>query len=184
MYANPQVTQRLPPEAEMDRADALQAFVAVCNTVEPDHPYRDDPWPIDEDDVDYGVTRTVYASCGPRRGYRNVTSYSTRLTHINQLSREAHLALLTHEVTHIPVCSCLGEYDSGHPPDFWREMAFYALELRDALQDGALEDVFGPVDVDAYLDAVATNPKSSTVDRRSWSVDQARENMRDLLGLA
>lgn len=184
MYANPQVAQRLPPESQMDREDALQAFIAVCNTVEPEHPYLDDPWPITAEDVDYGVTRSYYAKCGPRRGYRHVASYSTRLTYINSVSRARHLALLTHEVTHIPVCSGLCEYDSGHPPDFWREMAFHALELRDALQDGVLHDVFGDVDVEGYLEAVVADPNSSTVDRRSWSVEDCRERMRELVGLA
>lgn len=165
----------------MDRDDALDAFIAVVNTVRPEHPDLHDPWPIGRENVDYGTTRTYYARCGPRAGITKSVAYSTRLTYIHGISRERHLALLVHEITHIPVHS--GNHSSGHPPAFWREMAFHALELRDALEDGTLEGVFGDVDIDRFLELVATDPKPSTVDRRSWSVEECQAEMADLLGV-
>lgn len=180
-YASPEVDRQLPSESDMDRDDALDAFIAVINTVEPDHPDLDDPWPISRENVDYGVTRSYLARCGPRCDWKTWVSYDTRMTYINGISRERHLALLIHEVTHVPVNS--GSHSSGHPPEFWREMAFHALELRDALADGALDGVFGDVDVDAFLEEVADDPSAGTVDRRSWTVDECKAEMRRLLGL-
>lgn len=181
MYGEPKVAERLPPESEMDRQDALRAFIAVINTAKPDHAYLRDPWPIGPDDVDYGVTRRCYARCGPRNNPSSAVAYSTRMTYINGIGRERHLALLTHEITHVTQNCSRG--DTWHPTQFWREMAFHALEIRDALEDGVLEPIFGPVDTDGYLRQCATDPNSSTVDRRSMSVEECRDLMRDLLGL-
>lgn len=185
MYGNPQVDEKLPPESQMNRTDALKAFVAVVNTCKPEHAMYDDPWapwPISEEDVEYGVTRGVHASCGPRKPWSdNVAYYATRLTHINELTREEHLALLCHEVTHITVCCGVDGYTAGHPKDFWREYAFYALELKDAIEDGVLVPVFGDIDVEKFLDEVVSNPNPATVDRRFWSVDECRKEMERLI---
>lgn len=181
MYGNPNVSRRLPPESEMDRDDALDAFVAIVNTARPDHPYQQNPWPVDRDAIKFGVTRSCYARCGPLKNYRTPVLYKTRMSYINGIDRPRHLALMTHEITHIK--DGTHNHSSGHPPEFWREMAFYALEIRDAIEDGVLEPVFGDVDVDAYLEKVARDPISGTVDRRSWSVEEARENVADLINV-
>lgn len=180
MYSTPQVDWKLPPESDMNRTDALDAFRVVLNCVRPEHPFQDEPYPASRDEIDFGVTRSSHAQCGPRR-QPNVALYQTRLTHIHTLSREEHLALLTHEISHITVCSRATGHTSGHPPAFWREMAFHALELRDAIRDGVLESVFGALDIDEYLIEVANNPCGATVDRRYWSVEACRERMRELL---
>lgn len=165
----------------MDRDDALAAFVAAVNAVEPDHARRHDPWPITPDDVDFGVTRSYYARCGPSTRLGKVVTYKTRMTHIRGLCREQHLALLVHEMTHIT--QTFERKSPGHPKQFWCDMAFHALELRDGLEDGTLEPVFGDVDVDEYLERIAKNPKSSTVDRRQWTVEECKDEMRRLVGL-
>lgn len=167
----------------MDRDDALDAFLAVVNTATPDHPYYRDPYPLDRGDVKFGTTRSYYARCGPKQGRRKAV-YKTRMTYINGLDRTRHLALLTHEITHLVVGYHNGRGASGHPPAFWREMAFHALELRDAMHAGVLEPVFGDIDADAYLEAVASDPRKSTVDRRYWSVEECRSEMADLVGTA
>lgn len=182
MYAEPHIDRRLPPEAQMDREDALDAFLAVVNTVQPDHPYGD-PWPIEAKYVDYGTTRSNYARCGPRRGSTVHVSYDTRMTYINGIARGRHLALLVHEITHIVFGNHGGNQHGGHPPEFWREMAFHALELRDALQDGALDDVFGDVEVEAFLREVAEDPNDYVVDKRYWTVDECQAELRALVGL-
>lgn len=185
MYAEPHIDRRLPPEAEMDRDDALDAFLAVVNTVQPDHSGDGQAvYPLARHNVEYGVTRSMHARCGPRgnRWSKVRAYYATRLTYINRLSRERHLALLVHEATHL--VQHTGNNTSSHPPAFWREMAFLALELRDALADGVLDDVFGDVDIDRFLHEVVKDPNSSTVDRRSWTVDETKAELEDLLGLA
>lgn len=170
----------LPAESEMDRDDALEAFVAVVNVCEPDHPYYDSPYPIDPVVVDYGVTRTYHARCGPRSG-PNVAGYDTRMTYINGISRARHLALLVHEVSHIPRTA---DYESGsHPPSFWREMAYHALLVRDSIREGgAIEAAFGGVSESDFLREVVEDPNGSTVDQRYMTVEECRDMMADLVG--
>jgi len=183
----PQATQQaaLPPEAEMDRDDALDAFVAVANCCEPDHPYGDiggSVYPLSADDVDYGVTRTYYARCGPRPAMTATkVSYKTRLSYISGLSTERHLALLTHEISHIPDTA---DYESGsHPPSFWREMAFNALLVRDSIRDGGgIPETFGDIDGSAFLREVVNDPNPSTVDQRYMTVEECRDMLADLVG--
>jgi len=176
--------ERLPPEAEMNRDDALRAFVAVLNTVEPDHPYFDDPYPISIDGVNYGVTRSCYARCGPRSRWAQKVSYKTRMTYINEISRARHLALLTHEVTHIPYNDVDGDQHGVHAPEFWREYAFHAHHVRDGLRDGDLGEMFAPVEVDDYLHEVVQDPNSAIVDRRYETVDERKAELADLVGVA
>lgn len=173
----------LPHEPEMDRDDALDAFVAVVNVCEPDHPY-DAPYPLKPRNVDYGVCRTYYARCGPRSGSGGRwASYNTRMTYINGISRARHLALLVHEVSHIP--DTAGREHGSHPPSFWREMAYHALLVRDSIrerEDGAIWDAFGDVSEDRFLKEVIDDPNPSTVDRRYHTVDECRRMVADLVG--
>jgi len=183
MYSKPQVNRKLPPESEMNRTDALDAFRAILNTATPEHPKWDDPfeaYPASNDEIEYDYTRTVHARCGPRSPPM-VAKYATRMTHINDLSREDHLALLTHEITHIEVCKGVNGHKSGHPPAFWRRMAFLATEIRDAIEAGVLRPVFGEIDTSAYEATVIENPKPVTVDRRSLSVEECSELLDELI---
>lgn len=181
MYADPAIDRRLPPESEMDRRDVLEAFVAVLNTVRPEHPHHQDIWPLRPEDIQFGVTRSHFARCGPRRSRVEPVSYNTRLTHINGISREKHLALLVHEISHIPLPNQRGQ--SAHSRAFWHDVAFHALELRDALHDGVLDGIFGDVDVDKYIQHVVEDPNKKIIDGRQWTVDECRSELASLLGV-
>lgn len=176
-------TAELPPEHKMDRDDALDAFVAVVNACEPEHPTKDySIYPITRDEVDYGVTRTLHASCGPRKSESVHCGYNTRMSYINEINRARHLALLVHEISHITHGCEWGK--SGHPPAFWREMAFHALNVRDSLESGGLiAEKFGRVDIDEFLAEVVADPNSATVDRRYWTVEECRNRVADLVGV-
>lgn len=172
----------LPPEAEMDRQDALDAFLAVLNYCKPAHPYVQSPYPLERSDVDFGVTRTYHAKCGPRSlGSRYTVAYYTRMTHIRGTTRAEHLGLLVHEISHIP---SIPEYESGsHPPAFWREMAFNAMEVIDALSDpeSDIPDVFGQVSEAKFKDYVVNNPNRSMTDRRYETVEERQTKQRELV---
>jgi len=103
------------------------------------------------------------------------------MTYINEISRARHLALLVHEISHIPRTA---DYEHGnHPPSFWREMAFHALLVRDSIRDGgAIVEDFGDVSEDDFLRAVVESPNRATVDRRYMTVDECRDMMADLVG--
>lgn len=159
----------------MERADALNAFIAVVNAIEPDHPYYDSPYPVAEEDVHFGWTRTHYARCGPAKEAYKI-HYDTRMTCITTLSREQHLSLITHEIAHISAPSFHGS--SGHPPEFWYQMSLHALEVKEELEHGDLRVVFPEVDIEQYLHAVWTDPNSATVDRRYWSVSECAETIQ------
>lgn len=166
----------------MDRDDALDAFLAVLNVARPAHP-GGDVYPLARDDVAYGVTRTYFARCGPSRWWRYEVSYATRMTYINRISRERHLALLVHEVTHVAVGRHSSNQHGSHPRKFWEEMAYHALEVRDSLRDGVLAEVFPDADVATFLEEVVEDPNASTVDRRYWTVDECRARVAGLVGL-
>lgn len=89
--------------------------------------------------------------------------------------------MLTHEVTHVSIGKRTTNQHGNHPPDFWREVAFNALLVRDSLQDGELKQVFPDADVDRYLKAVVIDPNFHTVDRRYWSVEECRNELAKLL---
>lgn len=180
------VNEPLPDESNMTRADALDAFVAVINEVKPKHPYhsRDSIYPITSNNVDYGVTRNYYARCGPRSSPREPILYKTRLTYINNITRERHLALITHELTHVSA-DVNNTFQHGvHPPKFWREMAYHALLVRDSLQDGHLATIFPNVNVNDFLTAITEDPNSSVVDRRYWTVEECKQELRDLVDIS
>lgn len=172
----------LPEEEKMVRDDALAAFVAVVNVVRPPHPYHDSPYPVDPDDVDYGVTRTYLARCGPhpeRSGYE--VGYSTRLTFVNEVSRERHLAVLVHEVTHITAGSHSSNQHGSHPPRFWRKMALHAVLMYKSLNEGRLREMFPDADAEVFLREVINEPNKSTVDRRYWTVTECQREVADLV---
>lgn len=172
----------LPPEAEMNREDALDAFLAVLNTVEPEHPYTDDPYPLSRDGVNYGVTRTYFAKCGPNEtSNKYIVNYSTRLTYINEISRERHLALLTHEVTHVTVGNYTSKQHGAHPPRFWKEAANNAVTLREALADGSLLGTFGFVDIGAFNEEIVADVTRPVVDRRYGDVEEYEEGVRSII---
>ena len=172
----------LLPESDMDRDDALKAFLAVLNTVRPVHPFENHPYPLDEDDVDYKVTRRKPAIAGPcHRRADPTVSYGTRLTYINTISRETHLALLAHEVTHITIGSHSDKQAGSHPPRFWQAYGVNAAVVHDALTNGDLGRVFPDTDLSGFLDMVELTVADDVVDSRYWSVEECRHEVFDIV---
>lgn len=167
---------------QLSREDVLEEFLVVLNVCQPEHPHIDDPYPVSEDEVEYTWNRrdsNIWATCGPRPGPIKV-KFSADRSYFNRRSAECRLAVLVHEVTHVYHCSS-GKGDAGHPPDFWREMAFYALEARDSIDE--IRDVMGEVDLEGFLEECVEDPNQSMVDLRRETVEERREEMRDLLGI-
>lgn len=172
------VKSTLPDESQMDRDDLLEAFVAVLNICEPDHPYFDDPYPIDKSLVEHTWTTAYWAKCGPKRGWPHQVSYYSNKSYVNSLTTEKHLALLTHEVSHVTEGRHSG--DKTHPKAFWREMAFNCWQVRENWVE--VQNVFGSVDKETYIEKVVLDPNSSTVDRRMETVDERRATLANQLG--
>lgn len=172
----------LPKEQDMNRDDALDAFVIAANLTRPDHPYKRQSvaYPLVRSEVEYASTRSYHARCGPRKGY-NTAYYATRMTYINDISTARHLALLAHEVTHIETCDG-GRHESGHPPRFWRLMALYGSRLADALRDGRLDCLEKRPSAKALERGLVDDPNPATVDERFWTVDEARSEVARLIG--
>lgn len=168
----------LPSENRMTRDDALDAFLTVVNAVEPEHPHYNSPYPVDREDINFGWTRNCFARCGPAKGNHKI-NYSTRMTYINKISRERHLALITHEIAHISSPSKVGF--SNHPPEFWLQMSKYALQILDKLENGDLRESFPEANTDTYQTEVVQDPNSETVDRRYWSVADCKKNIEAFL---
>lgn len=166
----------------LDRGNLLEAFLTVLNICEPEHPYCDDPYPLTADDVDYGYKQSsgrYYASCGPRKPYKGYTvGYSVDKQYMNRASTPRHLAVLTHEVTHVTE----GSHTEGsiHNKAFWREMMFNAWHVRESW--GEIEEQFGPVNKDFFIEEVIHDPNPSMVDRRTETVQERKKENAELMG--
>lgn len=172
-----QVTE-LPHTDQMNRSDMLDAFVAVVNICEPDHPTKIDPYPITADEVEFSWTTAYFAKCGPRYG-NDVAYYAVNTDYVSRQSTERHLALLAHEVSHITE----GSHTDGaiHNKAFWREMAFNATEMRDSWD--RIESVFGDCCVELFEEEVIADPNGATVDKRIQTVEERKQKMQDQIGL-
>lgn len=169
------------PDDELTREDLLEEFLAVLNICEPEHPYVDDPYPVSEEDVEYGYHRcdsNTIASCGPR-SVSNTVFFAADKGWFNSRSPERRLSVYTHEAGHI-IYSSSGPGSCGHPPAFWREVAFYATEVRDHIEE--VEEVMGEIDVDEYIEEMVKDPTSGTVDQRRETAGERRQKLADLLG--
>lgn len=166
---------------DLTRDDILQEFVAVLNICQPEHPYLNDPYPATEDEIQESWCREdswCIARCGPRSG-SYVAMFAADLKHFQQNSTEHRLAVLVHEVTHVYHTSP-GKGCSGHPPDFWREMAFHAHLALDDLEE--IEEVMGEIDREELIREFIEEPNANTVDLRQETADERRQKMADLLG--
>jgi len=180
-------TQRevLPAEEDMNRDDALRAFVAAVNLANPEHEKLGERLTsLAQENVNYKSTRTSFARCGPRdmikRGRKILVMYATRLTYINTITRERHLAILAHEMTHLKYHNNTEEGGGTHTDRFWDEYAFNASELRDVVTTG--DTVFGAVDDDELCHEIIHDPNPATVDRRRSSVADVEQRIAELIG--
>lgn len=167
----------LPVNDEMSREEMLELFLAVTNLVEPDIAYHDDPYPLSVEDVEFSYTTSYWARCGPRTG-RYKAYYAVNADTFRSWSTERHLAVITHELTHLTQ-----EFERGapvHPPSFWREMAFHAQLVIDNW--GEIASLFDHhVDLEGYRQEVIEDPNGSTVDKRYETVEERKEEMRSYL---
>lgn len=167
---------------QMSHDDIKRGFVYLVNIAQPEHPYTDDPYPIDASEVRYGYKRhssSYYASCGPRKGLTSKVSFKADKKAFNKHSLERVLAIYTHEMTHITI----GSHSDGggaHPPKFFQEFAFNAHTLIDNWDK--IEDVFENVSRKEYvLQILDEEVNPFNVDRRYATVDEYRHMMARLL---
>ena len=166
---------------KFEREDMHDLFVLVVNTVEPEHPYKDNPYPITKDQVEFGwcqSTSWTWARCGPRNGYNKVAGFSCDIKYFNKQSLERILTVMGHEVTHITE----GSHTDGsvHNQAFWREMVFNCTEIMDNVE--VFEDWFGEdLVVSEIAHEVIDDPNASMVDRRTETVEERKQENRELV---
>lgn len=105
-----------------------------ANILEPEHPYKDNPYPIIENQIDYGYKQKsspYYASCGPRSSPNYVLGFSADKHWFNNVTSARVMAIITHELTHVTVGNHSDTEAGGHPPRFWREFGFNAHLILD-----------------------------------------------------
>lgn len=166
--------------SDFSRDEIHEAFKAVVNTVEPEHPYHDDPYPIDMTDMETSYCRSdgrFLAKCGPRGTISTVVSFAIDLSWANRASTDELAATLVHEATHITE----GGHSEGstHNPTFWREMATNAALL--AKDPSKLEAVIGEIDREAFFDACENDPNASMTDRRMRTVEEQQQEVRETI---
>lgn len=169
--------------------DIRRLFLDVLNLCEPTHPYVNDPYPLDYEWVEwsYCTQSSPYnAKCGPRDPVTHsetayVKFYADKDQFVDNWSIERSLQCLVHEITHV------GE--TNHPPEFWQAMADNMLIVRDYLEhrDGSgnypeLAQVAPHIDVETFERHAVMNPNSVMTDRRSMTVTEQREAIRQRLG--
>lgn len=165
---------------KLTHAQIEQIFCDLVNIVEPEHPYTDDPYPITPDDVKYGykqASSSLYASCGPRSDYKgNVVSFSADKSTFNERDSNEVLAMYVHEMTHITVGSHSDTEGGGHPPRFWREMAFNAHLLLDGWDE--VTEIFPDATKEGFIGRIISNEINKfNIDRRYGSVQLRRHEM-------
>lgn len=170
--------------------DIRRLFVDIVNLVEPDHPYLTDPYPADYADFEWSYCRstsTVNARCGPREFDNVAKFYADKHRFVNDWSNERALQCLIHEATHITEGS--HSEGSSHNPTFWRAMTDNVLIVRDYLEhrggDGnypELARVAPTIDIEAFERHAVMTPNRSMTDRRSMTVTEQREAIRQRLG--
>ncbi len=144
--SNVKTDSKTPSYGSLTHDDIKEQFKVVINIVEPKHPYHPNPYPITNNQIEYGYKQkssSYYASCGPRSSWPKVVGFSADKYYFNNCKPEELLAVLVHEVTHVTV-GRHSDFESGsHPPRFWREFGFNAHLMLDAWDD--VEEKFGPV---------------------------------------
>jgi hypothetical protein len=166
---------------DMNRDDFTELFVDVLKICEPEHPYySEDPYDdVTTDDIVTTFCRedsVYYARCGPRHS-PNVAKYAVDLGYYQDVSFARVLSITVHEVTHIPYGTHNGFRSPAHPPEFWNEMAYHSQCVLDHLPQ--IEEKWMEVDEEQFRKEIVNDPNASMVDRRSESVADVRERLRN-----
>lgn len=178
-------------ERQMDSIDLStheqirEAFLCVLNILQPEHPYKDDPYPLAYDDVEWSYKRHTsryWASCGPRRWPGTDVSFAADRSYFSQSSNARCLAVLVHEAVHVEI----GRHSHRvtHPNVFWRRMAEFGKEISDLLRYGSfeLDRVVGDVNPDEFEMGLVTDPNYAMVDNRVTSAAEQSVVIADILG--
>lgn len=184
---DPRVEEQAPQQVESYdiecHDDVRRLFVEVVNVVQPEHPYLEDPYPAKYSDFEWShckSTSNTWARCGPRgkkTWSTTVAKFYDDISYFKRSSIERVLCVLVHEATHITE----GRHSPGsiHNPRFWRTMADNARKLRENLDQLSTA---GCVDVQKFEQKVVMDPNSSMTDRRTYTVKEQRDAVRQRLG--
>lgn len=179
-------SKRHSPAFDRTRDEIHDKFVQLLNTVQPDHPYVDDPYPVERCDVETSYHRRdsdVWASCGPCRTPRSCVSFSVDLSTFESARPGFLWMVLAHEVAHVEYGS--HNESSGHRPEFWRSMADAVVDVIESVTgSGCRDGLVGHRSSDgefvsnivqqAYYDV-----HSGNTDQRSMSVGEQRQAVLD-----
>lgn len=169
------LSEKIP--AQLKHKDIRRGFTRVVNILQPEHPYEENPYPIENKNVNYGYLKassSAYASCGPRRGNNKVLFKADKKS-FQDSSWEKILQIYTHEMTHITVGSHTSEYHGSHPPSFWREYGFLAHNLMDHWED--IQNTFGPCSKIEFAGHVVDDINPYNLDLRYTSVRNQQHEM-------
>jgi len=139
-------TIETPNYGSLTHDDIKKLFVKIINIVQPKHPYFDNVYPVDEENIKYSYkqrTSSYYASCGPRKVRKKPILFKADKHYFNNKEPERILAILTHEITHVTVGGHSNVESGSHPPRFWRKFGFNAHILLDNWD--AVQEYFGDV---------------------------------------
>lgn len=128
----------------MDRNEIKTAFTKTVNIIEPEHPYRENLYPVSKSNIRFGYrkkTGPYYASCGPIRRGSNEILFDFDYSYFQQVDTVRVVAIFLHELTHIPIGKHSTVEYGGHPPRFWRELGFHTHKAIDNLEE--LNSIFG-----------------------------------------
>lgn len=146
-------------------------FVHIVNIVKPNHPYKEDVYPITTDEVKYSYKKTsssYYASCGPRNDSSKPVLFKADKSYFNDSEPERVLSIITHELTHITVGKHSKIQNGGHPPRFWRKLGFNAHLILDDWDN--VRKVFGPISKEKFIGYIVSNEVTSfNIDKRYGS---------------
>ena len=138
--------------------DIKKSFIKIINIVEPEHPYSNNVYPVDEEQIKYSYKQkssSYYASCGPRRSRNKPVLFKADKYYFNNQEPERILAILAHEVTHVTVGRHSKVESGSHPPRFWREFGFNAHILLDNWND--VQRLFGDVSKKDFIGYIIKN---------------------------
>lgn len=153
------------------RDEINDRFLDVVNTVEPEHPYDDDPYPITHDDIEYSYCQSsgsFRAKCGPR-SRNNRVFFAADKQYLGSVTKERLYVTLIHEATHITEGSHTS--GSGHNPTFWKK---FAKNCKKFVEDGAVV-----LDLGDFVGHARENPNSGMVDRRMLTVEEQKQRVED-----
>lgn len=154
-------------------------FCEIVNVVRPDHPYIDDPYPIQPENIRYSyktASSSLYASCGPLNVLDYKVQFQADRHYFNHVTPNRLLAILVHEMTHITVGTHSTEEGGSHPPRFFREFSFNAHIILDHWE--YITDILPNIDKEGFIGSIiASEINPNNIDKRYGSVEDRKHEM-------